>query len=86
MRSYLRSWDWKGRSSRPPTAHTSNVLTELSHVYGGFVDLLFTFWNNEKTSLEKTIDVQFLVVVCKSVYNCILGRPTLASLGVVPST
>jgi hypothetical protein len=52
----------------------------------GFVDLLFTFINSKTSSLEKNIDVQFLVVMCKSVYNYIMERPTLASLGIVTFT
>jgi hypothetical protein len=35
---------------------------------------------------KKTIQVKLLVVLCTSTYICILGIPTLASLGGVPST
>ncbi|MCI07920.1 hypothetical protein A2U01_0028990, partial [Trifolium medium] len=49
----------------------------------GFVDLLVTFGEGEIVNSERTVDVQFFVDPCKSVYNCILGRPTLASLRVL---
>ncbi|MCI09265.1 hypothetical protein A2U01_0030349, partial [Trifolium medium] len=52
----------------------------------GFINLPFTFENKEIRNSKKTVTVQFLVIQCNSVYNCILGRPTLAALGAVPST
>ncbi|XP_025611597.1 uncharacterized protein [Arachis hypogaea] len=35
---------------------------------------------------SKTLDIQFLVVNCVSLYNIILGRPSLNSFGVIVST
>ncbi|MCI53500.1 hypothetical protein A2U01_0074747, partial [Trifolium medium] len=32
------------------------------------------------------VPIKFLVVPCSATYSCILGRPALNSLGVVPST
>jgi hypothetical protein len=52
----------------------------------GLLTLPITFRDPKTDESEITIRVQFLVVPCKSVYNCILGRTTLAALGAVPST
>ncbi|MCI23375.1 hypothetical protein A2U01_0044554, partial [Trifolium medium] len=52
----------------------------------GLINLPVTFENKEIKNSMKTVEVQFLVIPCDSVYNCILGRPTLAALGAVPST
>ncbi|MCI28255.1 hypothetical protein A2U01_0049455, partial [Trifolium medium] len=52
----------------------------------GLINLPVTFENKEIRNSKKTVEVQFLVVPCDSVYNCILGRLTLAALGAVPST
>jgi hypothetical protein len=49
----------------------------------GYVDLIVTFGKEEAT---KSIKVQFLVVECPSLYNCIIGRPALAKLFVVSLT
>ncbi|MCI11018.1 hypothetical protein A2U01_0032117, partial [Trifolium medium] len=49
----------------------------------GYVDLIVTF-GEEKAM--KSVKVQFLVVDCPSLYNCIIGRTTLAELFVVSST
>jgi hypothetical protein len=49
----------------------------------GYVDLLVTFGRDE---IAKTVKVSFLVVDCASLYQCIVGRPTLAELIAVPST
>ena len=49
----------------------------------GYVELMVTF--GEDTATRK-VKVRFLVIDCPSLYNCILGRPTLAELTVVPST
>lgn len=49
----------------------------------GYVDLIVTFREGETT---KSINVQFLVVDCPSLYNCIMGRPALANLFTVSST
>ncbi|MCH99833.1 hypothetical protein A2U01_0020848, partial [Trifolium medium] len=51
----------------------------------GLINLHVTFENKEIRNSKKTVEVQFLVVPCDSVYNFILGRPTLAALGAVPS-
>ncbi|PNY15649.1 hypothetical protein L195_g012350 [Trifolium pratense] len=52
----------------------------------GFLDVPVTFWDGKKKDLKRTINVQFFVVSRRSVYNCILGKPTFATLGAVPST
>ena len=49
----------------------------------GYVELAVTFGEEETT---RTIKPQFLVIDCPSLYQCILGRPTLAELTTVPST
>ncbi|XP_058755629.1 uncharacterized protein LOC131628838 [Vicia villosa] len=48
-----------------------------------YVELIVTFGEGEASRQVKT---RFLVVDCKTLYNCIIGRPTLAELTVVPST
>ncbi|GAU48076.1 hypothetical protein TSUD_81360 [Trifolium subterraneum] len=49
----------------------------------GYVDPIVTFGENKAT---KSVKVKFLVVDCPSLYNCIIGRPTLAELFAVSST
>ncbi|MCI40200.1 hypothetical protein A2U01_0061432, partial [Trifolium medium] len=49
----------------------------------GYVDLIVTVDINETAN---SIKVQFLVVDCPSLYNCILGRTAIAELLAVPST
>ncbi|GAU42817.1 hypothetical protein TSUD_288450 [Trifolium subterraneum] len=49
----------------------------------GYVDLIVTFGENKAM---KSVKVKFLVVDCPSLYNCIIGRPTLAKLFAVSST
>ncbi|MCH80166.1 hypothetical protein A2U01_0000929 [Trifolium medium] len=49
----------------------------------GYVDLIVTFGINETA---KSIKVQFLVVECPSLYQCILGRTAIPDLLAVPST
>ncbi|MCI34160.1 hypothetical protein A2U01_0055378, partial [Trifolium medium] len=49
----------------------------------GYVDLNVIVGANETA---KSIKVQFLVVDCPSLYQCILGRTAIADLLVVPST
>ncbi|MCH90588.1 hypothetical protein A2U01_0011504 [Trifolium medium] len=49
----------------------------------GYVDLIDTF-GEEKAM--KSVKVQFLVVECPSLYNCIIGITTLAELFAVSST
>ncbi|KAK2383691.1 hypothetical protein QL285_071117 [Trifolium repens] len=49
----------------------------------GYVELIVTFGEEEAT---KSIKVQFLVVDCPSLCNCIIGRTTLVELFVVSST
>ncbi|MCI30040.1 hypothetical protein A2U01_0051249, partial [Trifolium medium] len=49
----------------------------------GYVDLIVTF--GEDTTM-KSVKVQFMVVDCRSLYNCIIGRTTLVELFVVSST
>ncbi|XP_058766541.1 uncharacterized protein LOC131640151 [Vicia villosa] len=49
----------------------------------GYVELLVSFGEGEASRQVKT---RFLVINCKTLYNCIIGRPTLAELTVVPST
>ncbi|MCI17421.1 hypothetical protein A2U01_0038568, partial [Trifolium medium] len=51
----------------------------------GIVILSTTFQDGKTRASRRTIQVKFLVVSCTSVYNYILGRLTLASLGAVPS-
>lgn len=34
----------------------------------------------------RVMKTQFLVIDCESLYNCILGRPTISELKTVPST
>ena len=36
--------------------------------------------------VSRQVKVRFLVIDCPSLYNCILGRPTLAEMTAVPST
>ncbi|GAU39244.1 hypothetical protein TSUD_396900 [Trifolium subterraneum] len=49
----------------------------------GYVDLIVTFGKNKAM---KSVKVKFMVVDCPSLYNCIIGRPTLAELFAVSST
>jgi hypothetical protein len=49
----------------------------------GYVDLLVRFGQGEAS---KQVRVKFLVVDCSSLYQCIIGRTTLAELVAVPST
>jgi len=51
----------------------------------GYVELLVTFGEKEA---KKTIKIQFLVIGCPSLYNCIIGRNglALAKLGAACST
>ncbi|GAU37149.1 hypothetical protein TSUD_293060 [Trifolium subterraneum] len=49
----------------------------------GYVDLIVTFGENKAI---KSVKVKFLVVDCPSLYNCIIGLPTLAELFAVSST
>ncbi|GAU47361.1 hypothetical protein TSUD_403640 [Trifolium subterraneum] len=49
----------------------------------GYVYLIVTFGENKAM---KSVKVKFLVVDCPSLYNCIIGRPTLAELFAVSST
>ena len=49
----------------------------------GYVELMVTFSEGTAT---RQVKVRFLVIDCPSLYNCILGRPTLAELTAVPST
>src|SRR3954468_9839273 len=49
----------------------------------GYVELIVTFGEEEASRQVKT---RFLVIDCKTLYNCIIGRPTLAELTAVPST
>ncbi|XP_058733521.1 uncharacterized protein LOC131605145 [Vicia villosa] len=49
----------------------------------GYVELIVTFGEGEASRQVKT---RFLVIDCKTLYNCIIGRPTLAELTAVPST
>ncbi|KAK2455577.1 hypothetical protein QL285_003015 [Trifolium repens] len=58
--------------------------TELCRKFTAhFTDLIVTFGEDEAT---KSINVQFLVVECPSLYNCIIERTTLADLFAVSST
>ncbi|MCI34282.1 hypothetical protein A2U01_0055500, partial [Trifolium medium] len=49
----------------------------------GYVDLIVTFG---KEKAMNSVKVQFLEVDCPSLYNCIIGRTTLAELFAVSST
>ncbi|XP_058762961.1 uncharacterized protein LOC131636362 [Vicia villosa] len=49
----------------------------------GFVELIVSIGSAETA---RAVKVQFLVIDCPSIYQCIVGRPTLAELIVVPST
>ncbi|CAJ2654489.1 unnamed protein product [Trifolium pratense] len=49
----------------------------------GYVDLIVTFGSEETA---KSIRVKFLVVDCPCLYQCIIGRTTIADLIAVPST
>jgi hypothetical protein len=49
----------------------------------GYVDLHVRF---DQREASKQVRVKFLVVDCPSLYQCIIGRTTLADLVVVPST
>ncbi|MCI14526.1 hypothetical protein A2U01_0035657, partial [Trifolium medium] len=52
----------------------------------GFFVLPTTFKNKGDPTSLRIIQVRFLVVLCTSGCNCILGRTSLKSLGAVPST
>ncbi|XP_058722915.1 uncharacterized protein LOC131594725 [Vicia villosa] len=68
---------------------TPNVGSDLQGFNGtitkpwGFVELIVSIGSVETT---RAVKVQFLVINCPSIYQCILGRPTLAELIAVPST
>jgi hypothetical protein len=49
----------------------------------GYVDLIVTFGAEEAA---RSVKIQFLVVDCPSLYQCILGREAIANLLAVPST
>ena len=49
----------------------------------GYVELMVTF---DEDTTTRQVKVRFLVIDCPSLYNCILGRPTLEELNAVPST
>ncbi|PNX98241.1 retrotransposon-related protein [Trifolium pratense] len=49
----------------------------------GYVDLIVTFGQGRTA---KSIKVKFLVIDCDSLYQCIIGRTSLADLMAVPST
>ncbi|XP_058741598.1 uncharacterized protein LOC131613981 [Vicia villosa] len=49
----------------------------------GYVELIVIFGEGEASRQVKT---RFLVIDCKTLYNCITGQPTLAELTIVPST
>lgn len=49
----------------------------------GFVEVIITLGEGEAS---RNVKAHFLVVVCKSLYNCIISRPTLAELTAIPST
>lgn len=51
----------------------------------GYLDLMVTYGIDEpgKSRMMKT---PFLMLPCKSIYNCITSRPTLGQLGAVAST
>ncbi|XP_058760032.1 uncharacterized protein LOC131633330 [Vicia villosa] len=49
----------------------------------GYVELIVTFGEGEASRQVKT---RFLVIDCKTLFNYIIGRPTLAELTAVPST
>ncbi|XP_058767421.1 uncharacterized protein LOC131641111 [Vicia villosa] len=49
----------------------------------GYVELLVTFGDGEAS---RQVNTRFLLIDCKTLYNCIIGRPTLAELTTVPST
>ncbi|GAU17189.1 hypothetical protein TSUD_178190 [Trifolium subterraneum] len=49
----------------------------------GYVDLIVTFGEDQAM---KSVKVKFLVVDCPSLYNCIIGRRTLAELFAISST
>jgi hypothetical protein len=49
----------------------------------GYVNFMATFYQGEA---RRTMRVQFLVIDCKSLYNCIIRRATLAELGTTSST
>src|SRR3954471_14205269 len=49
----------------------------------GFVELIVSIGSTETA---RVIKVQFLVIDCPSIYQCILGHPTLGELITVPST
>ncbi|MCI42600.1 hypothetical protein A2U01_0063837, partial [Trifolium medium] len=52
----------------------------------GIIILPTTFHDGTTNASRRTVLVKYLVVSCPSIYNCIMGRPTLVSLGAVPST
>ncbi|KAK2437304.1 hypothetical protein QL285_022212 [Trifolium repens] len=49
----------------------------------GYVDLVVTFGEGDAA---RSVKIQFLVVDCPSLYQCILGREEMANLLAVPST
>ncbi|XP_058741380.1 uncharacterized protein LOC131613752 [Vicia villosa] len=68
---------------------TSYVGSDLQGFNGtvtkmwGFVKLIVSIGSAETA---RAVKVQFLVIDCPSIFQCILGRPTLAELIAVPST
>lgn len=48
----------------------------------GYMKLIVTLRKGKDTTM---VDIQFLIVPCKSVYNCILGRPFAATLDILVS-
>lgn len=50
----------------------------------GYIELMVTY-REEPPGISRTVKTTFLVLPCKSIYNCIISRPTLGRLGEVAS-
>lgn len=63
------------------------LIKELAPYRGadlsGYIELMVTY---SKDPLTQTMKTPFLILSCPSVYNCIIGRPTLGLLEAVAST
>jgi hypothetical protein len=78
-------FDKMGLGSKDLIPHQGSLIgfTGDTIIPKGYVDLKVCFG---KKPSAKTIPIRFIVVDCPSVYNAIIGRPTLNSLGAIVST
>jgi hypothetical protein len=78
-------FDKMGLGSKDLIPHKGSLIgfTGDTIIPKGYVDLKVCFG---KKPSAKTIPVRFIVIDCPLVYNAIIGRPTLNSLGAIVST